>query len=69
MHIGTGLLRHLRHHIDSSQQRGSAKDAPCRSFQHFDTLNVTDVNRKIKGIMSRLGFTDIDAVEQDGDLL
>ena len=69
MHIGTAAERHLGDDIDGSYQRGSAKDPSCRSFQHLNTFNVMDINREIKSVMSRLRIADIDAVEQNSDLL
>ena len=62
------FLSGSRDDVDGTHKRRCAIDTSGRSFEHFDTLNLTDIDGKIKGIVTALRVADINAVEQDCDL-
>ena len=59
----------LRHDIDCSGQTGCSIDSTCGTLKHFNALNLADIHRKIKTVVTCLRIADVDAVKQDGDLL
>ena len=69
MHIGTGGVGSLGHDVDGTKHRRGTIHSSCRSLQHLDALNLSKVYGKVKGIVSSLWVTDVDAVEQNNYLL
>ena len=59
----------FRHNIHRSHKRRGAIDAGGRTLENLDSLNVADVAGEVEGVVPRLRVADVDAVEQDGDLL
>ena len=59
----------VRHDIHCPHQRRRAIDTTGRTLQHFDANDVAHIAWQVEGIVSRLRITDVDAVQQDGNLL
>ena len=55
--------------IHRPHQRRGAVDAGSGTFEHFNALDVGKVARQVHGVVGSLRVADIDAVEQDDDLL
>ena len=60
---------HLRHDVDGSSQARCAKHPSGGTFEHLDALNLADVHWEIKTVVTGLRIADVDAVEQNCDLL
>ena len=57
------------HDVDGSHERRRSVDSCCRTFEHFDVVDVGLVDRIVEGVVPRLRVADVDAVEQHGNLL
>ena len=57
------------HDIDGAKQGGGPVDARCRAFQDLNALDVAEVDGEVKGVVAGLRVGDVDAVEEDGDLV
>ena len=55
--------------VDGSGEGLASVDAAGSSFDDFDALDVIDVDGEIDGQMAGVGIGDVDAVEQDGELI
>ena len=69
MSRGACLLTWRCDDVDGTKQRRCSIDPACWSFEHFNTFDFADVNWEIKHVVSCLRVADVDAVEQDSDLL
>ena len=55
--------------VDGSSEGLASVDSAGSSFDDFDALDVIDVDGEIDGQMAGVGIGDVDAVEQDGELI
>ena len=69
MKLHAALRVDAGHDVDGAHQRRGAVHAAGRAFEHFDAFNLTNVYRKIGGVVAGLGVADVDAVQKDGDLV
>ena len=69
MSVQTTLSVLLGHNVDGPYQRRCTIDASGRTFEHLNALNVRNVEWEVEGIMPCLRVADVNAVEQDSDLL
>ena len=58
-----------RYNVDGTHQRLCTINTACRSLEHLDAHDVGHVAGQVHRVVSRLRVTDVDAVQQDGDLL
>ena len=66
-HSLIGIL--ARDDIDSAQQRRCTIHPCRRALKHFDAFDVAEVHRKVEGVVPRLRISDVDAIQEDGDLV
>ena len=55
--------------VDGADQRGGAVNASGRPLEDLDTVDLGQVHGQVQGQVARLRVADVDAVEQDGDLV
>jgi len=67
--LGNGGKVAFCHDIDGPYKRGGAVDASSRSLEHFYAEDVAQVAGQIEGVVGGLRVAEVDAIEQDGDLL
>ena len=67
--LGAVLPVVLRDDVDGAAETLSAIDATCGAFQHLDALYVADADGEVCRKVSCLRIADVDAVEQQCDLV
>ena len=67
--VETLVLVAARHYVDGSAEGRSAEHTCSSTLENFDALNVGKRNREIGGVVTRLWVGNVDAIQENGNLV